>query len=413
MAAALPEDRVGLSYQQVTSALKGERLPCAFVDLDALDRNLDVHLDLLSGRGTPLRMASKSVRVVAVMKRLLERGGGALQGLMCFSVEEARFLAGEGFDDLLVAYPPWQESDLSLVAQMTAEGRSICIATDNAEGLRRIGTFGERHGVAIKVVLCVDMSLKPLRGLLHFGVRRSPLHSPEQVLAMARVAAGLKGVRFHGLLCYEAQIAGLQDANPFDTKMNPLKALVKQRSIGEVRARRSRMVRLLEREGLTPTLVNGGGTGSLDTTTPETGITEITAGSGFFKPHLFDYYRAPHMARLEPSAFFALEVTRQPAPDMVTCLGGGYVASGPPGWDKIPRPHLPEGLKLSEVEGCGEVQTPLNVPSSVKLAPGDPVVFRHAKAGEWTERFKEVLLLKDGRIVDRVLTYRGQGQCFF
>jgi D-serine deaminase-like pyridoxal phosphate-dependent protein len=40
------------------------------------------------------------------------------------------------------------------------------------------------------------------------------------------------------------------------------------------------------------------------------------------------------------------------------------------------------------------------------------VIFRHAKAGELMERFREVLLVQNARIKDRVPTYRGAGLCF-
>src|SRR5690606_19652123 len=140
-------------------------------------------------------------------------------------------------------------------------------------------------------------------------------------------------------------------------------------------------------------------------------VTEITAGSAFLKPHLFDYYRSAHMQALEPAAFFALEVTRKPAPGMVTCLGGGSVASGPPGPDKVPRPWLPRGLSLIGAEMCGEVQTPLRGAQGLGL--GDPVVFRHAKGGELAERFDRYLLLRDGRVIGEVPTYRGEDRCFF
>ena len=62
---------------------------------------------------------------------------------------------------------------------------------------------------------------------------------------------------------------------------------------------------------------------------------------------------------------------------------------------------------------CGEVQTPLAVPAGIELGLGDPVIFRHAKAGELLERFAEVLLVSGDRVVDRVPSYRGDGQCFF
>jgi D-serine deaminase-like pyridoxal phosphate-dependent protein len=47
---------------------------------------------------------------------------------------------------------------------------------------------------------------------------------------------------------------------------------------------------------------------------------------------------------------------------------------------------------------------------SVRL--GDPVFFRHAKAGELAEHFAEYLLVRGSRIEGRVPTYRGMGKCF-
>jgi D-serine deaminase-like pyridoxal phosphate-dependent protein len=64
------------------------------------------------------------------------------------------------------------------------------------------------------------------------------------------------------------------------------------------------------------------------------------------------------------------------------------------------------------VEGTGEVQTPLLVPPGVDLDLGDPVFFRHTKAGELAEHFTEYLLLRGDRVVDRVPTYRGLGRAF-
>jgi D-serine deaminase-like pyridoxal phosphate-dependent protein len=46
------------------------------------------------------------------------------------------------------------------------------------------------------------------------------------------------------------------------------------------------------------------------------------------------------------------------------------------------------------------------------LQVGDPVIFQHAKAGELCERFSNLLLLHNGKAVERVLTYRGEGQTF-
>ena len=65
---------VALSYAQIKRALADRRLPAAFVDLDALDRNLKRICDQIRGRGTPLRIASKSLRVVDLLQRMIDHG---------------------------------------------------------------------------------------------------------------------------------------------------------------------------------------------------------------------------------------------------------------------------------------------------------------------------------------------------
>ena len=78
----------------------------------------------------------------------------------------------------------------------------------------------------------------------------------------------------------------------------------------------------------------------------------------------------------------------------------------------MPQVYLPEGCQLDGREGVGEVQTPVFYTGSIKLDLGDPILLRHPKAGEVFERFEEVVLLKNGQVVGREKTYRGQNCCF-
>src|SRR6202044_1745395 len=94
---------------------------------------------------------------------------------------------------------------------------------------------------------------------------------------------------------------------------------------------------------------------------------------------LFDSYRG---CSGRPAALFALPVVRRPGPGVVTVLGGGYLASGPAQASRLPQPYLPAGLRLDAQEGAGGGQTPLLGPAADRLAVGDRVWFRHAKAGE-------------------------------
>ncbi|MBX3276332.1 MAG: alanine racemase [Sandaracinaceae bacterium] len=396
-----------LAWSDFARLLEGAPLPAALVDLDALDRNVAAIRAAVRGSGKTLRVASKSVRHVGLLRRILEGGGDAFRGLMCYSPREAAFLAGEGLDDLLVAYPSTR--GLADVAAHVARGKTIRLMADGVAQLRAYAQAARAAGVVLDVLLELDVAYQPLGGRLHLGVLRSPLRRPEDVAWLARQAARIDGVRVVGLMGYEAHVAGLPDATPFSPALNPMRRVLKRLSVPEIAAVRAEAVEALRREGVDPIVVNGGGTGSLATTTREACVTEVTAGSGFLCSHLFDYYVGQS---LEPAAFFALEVCRLPAPGVVTCFGGGYVASGEPGWDRLPIPWLPRGLSYVAMEGAGEVQTPLRDASGVGLAVGDPVVFRHAKAGELAERFDEYLLVRSGRLEAREPTYRGRGACF-
>jgi D-serine deaminase-like pyridoxal phosphate-dependent protein len=147
----------------------------------------------------------------------------------------------------------------------------------------------------------------------------------------------------------------------------------------------------------------------LTTTVEDPSVTEVTVGSAFYAPALYDHFRD---VRYAPAAGYAIEIVRRPAPTIYTCLGGGYVGSGAAGADKLPQPHLPSGAQLIAREGAGEVQTPILYAGPVKLALGEPIFMRHSKAGELCERFPTLLLVSKGRIVEEVSTYRGDGQCF-
>ena len=393
------------TYEACRTALAGRRLPAAFVDLDALAANL---ADLRARAGAlPIRLVTKSVRCVAILRRVLA-SGTPFRGLMCYSPAEAAWLASLGFDDLLVAYPSVEPDDLRAVAAQVRAGRTIALMVDSAAQVQRIAAIARAEGVVQPLAIDLDMS-SDFPGL-HFGVFRSPVDGPAAAVALAAEIARHPSLRLDGLMGYESQIAGLMDEVPGQRAKNAVIRLLKRRSIPEVNERRRATVAALAAAGHALRFVNGGGTGSFESTRADASVTELAAGSGLYVPTLFDHYRA---FRGRPAAGFALAVTRAPASGIVTCAGGGYPASGPGGADRLPRPWLPAGCTLVATEGAGEVQTPVRLPAGVALAPGDPLLFRHAKAGELCERFNELLLIEGGVVVDTVATYRGDGKCFF
>ncbi len=380
--------------------------PLALVDLDAFDRNAADLTRRAAGR--PIRVATKSLRCRYLIERALARPG--YRGLMCYSLPEALWLhaAGTG-DDLLVAYPTVDRTALRALAAGERARRQITIMVDSAEQLDVVDrALGDGHP-EIRVCLELDVSWRPLAGrpLVHIGTRRSPLFTPRQAAGFAEAIIRRPGFRLVGVMGYEGQIAGLGDAPPGHPVRSRLIRVIQGRSAAELSQRRAEAVRLIE--GLTSMeFVNGGGTGSLESTAVDASVTELTAGSGLVGPTLFDAYRR---FRPQPALVFALPVVRRPGPGIATLFAGGYVASGTGTRDRLPRPYLPAGLALTGVEGAGEVQTPVRGAAADRLRPGDRVWLRHAKAGELAERFTQYHVLEGGHVT-AVPTYRGEGQCF-
>jgi D-serine deaminase-like pyridoxal phosphate-dependent protein len=395
----------------------------AVVDLDAFDANAD-DLARRAG-GTPIRVASKSVRVRALLDRVLEHPGYA--GVLAFTLPEALWLiretdTGPGVPDVVVGYPTVHRAALRTLAHDRLATARVTLMVDDLAHLDLLDAVAPDRELPVRVCLDLDASWRPAVAgrRVHIGVRRSPLHSVEAIATLAAALARRRLVSVVAVMGYEAQIAGLGDSPPGRAAYGAVLRQIQSRSAAELASRRREAVAAVEAElaaaGAPPLeLVNGGGTGSLEGTAAEGVATELAAGSGLFGPTLFDAYRAFSPA---PAMAFAVPVVRRPAPGIVTVLGGGYVASGPASSTRLPTPWLPAGLSLSSTEGAGEVQTPLLGAAADDLAIGDRVWFRHAKAGEACERFDRVLLLQGvtgagrPRVVDTVATYRGQGHTF-
>ena len=394
-------------YGQYAEQCAGLQAPLACLNLDLLEQNAQEVLRRAGGK--PVRIATKSIRSLEVL-RYVSRLSPRFQGLMCYSPWEAAALAQAGFADVLLGYPTMDAAALSELARYSMRAHHVTLMADGLEQLKLAETIGRQEGACFAICLDVDMS-SSLYGI-HFGVRRSPLRTVEETLRLAEYIRRSPSLRLTGVMGYEAQMAGVADRVPGAIMMNTIVRHLKRRSGKDIQARRSRIVQALSAEGHELAFVNGGGTGSLGFTAADASVTEVTAGSAFFNPALFDHYAG---LKLYPAASFALPVVRIPKQGIYTCFGGGYVASGKAGKDKYPRPIWPECGILLPNEGAGEVQTPVQYPeagSGVSLQIGDWIWFRHAKAGELCERFRELHVVKGGVRIGTWSTYRGEGWCF-
>jgi D-serine deaminase-like pyridoxal phosphate-dependent protein len=391
-------------YEQVFAEVEA---PFAFVDLEAMWGNADSMLERSQGKN--VRVASKSVRCRALMEAILGRYG-RFRGLMTYTLPETLWLAEQGFEDLLLAYPTADLGALGELALRSAanpEGAPI-VMVDCVRHLEMIESVLGKGAPPLRVCIDVDASWWWLGGRVKIGPKRSPIHSVEQAVALAREIEKRPQIELDALMAYEGQISGVGDLPPGQRLRGAAIRFMQKRSAAEIAERRAAIVTALS-EFVELEIVNGGGTGSLEFTAAEEAVTEVTAGSGFYAPASFDHYSR---FSLTPAAAFALPVTRKPSDWVATALGGGYLASGPGNPARLPAPWLPEGLRFDDEEGAGEVQTPLLGEPAGSLDVGDRVYLRHAKAGELCEHFDTLYLVEGNAIVDEVPTYRGEGKTF-
>jgi D-serine deaminase-like pyridoxal phosphate-dependent protein len=397
----------GQSHERYERIFAEVEAPFAFVDLEAMWANADEMLRRAAGK--PVRIATKSIRCRSLIEAILGRDD-RFRGLMTYTLPETLWLAEQGFEDLLLAYPSTDVAGIEELALRSAAnpGAAPIVMVDCVAHLEMIESVLGKGAPPVRVCIDVDASWWWLGGRVKVGPKRSPVHTVEEAVALAREIERRPQIELDALMAYEGQIAGVGDRPPGQRRRGAAIRWMQRRSATELAERRAAIVAALS-EFVELPIVNGGGTGSLELTAAEEAITEVTAGSGFYAPALFDHYSRFSLA---PAAGFALPIVRKPTPGTATALGGGYLASGSGDPSRLPAPWLPAGLALDPEEGAGEVQTPLLGPGAASLEVGDRAYLRHAKAGELCERFDTLHLVEGEEIVAEVPTYRGEGRCF-
>ena len=141
------------SYEELERVFADVDAPFAFVDLDAMWSNAGEMLERAAG--TPIRVASKSVRCRALLASILGEPG--FQGLMTFTLPESLWLHEHGFDDLLLAYPTAHRGALAELGRLDGE-RPPILMVDSVAHLDLIESTVGRAARPVRV--CIDLDVK-------------------------------------------------------------------------------------------------------------------------------------------------------------------------------------------------------------------------------------------------------------
>eukprot|EP00759_Apiculatamorpha_spiralis_P026203 PhF_6_TR29298/c0_g1_i1/m.42956 len=396
--------------QRIHSVLRGDHqtlppppLPCALVDMSAFLDNATLMVDMCLQSDKKIRVATKSIRCTGLMDAVINRiPKDKFAGLMAFTAQEAYSLAATGkYHHILVAYPVADVASAECIIKANLihpDKVRVAVMVDSVEQVdvldKALSQLRIRDPAVVPVWIDIDMSLK-YSSYVHLGVRRSPLRKAPTELCERL------GKRLEGIMGYEAQVAGLQDFNSsslLSLLESVIRKWIKTSSMKQCTTLRSEVLKSINRD----IQCNGGGSGSLTQTLQDKAVTEVTIGSGCLCGHLFDHYLT---MKFKPALYIALPVTRRPCDGIVTCLGGGWIASGPVEQSRWPKIVYPWDGRFLSLEGAGEVQTPISTTLSMQI--GDVVILRPAKSGEMGEIFPNYYLLENGDTLTVVKTYKG------
>src|SRR5690242_7230899 len=170
--------------------------PALLVDLDVLDANIARIAAACRKHNVNWRPHTKGIKVPQIAQRLLDAGA---RGITCAKLGEAEVMAAAGIRDILVAN---QIVGAQKIARLVAleRGAQVIVAVDNRDNVAAIANAARDAGVTVPVVIEVDI-----------GMKRAGVESVEACVALARLAADQPGVRFAGVMGWEAHAAPMLD----------------------------------------------------------------------------------------------------------------------------------------------------------------------------------------------------------
>jgi 3-hydroxy-D-aspartate aldolase len=255
---AFDRDDVGFAVPAVPGMPESEiQTPCLILDLDALERNIRKMGDYARAKNMNHRAHGKMHKSVDVL-RLQQELGGAI-GVCCQKVSEAEVFARAGIRDILISNEVRDPAKIDRLARLPVFGGRVIVCVDDIDNVPELSAAARRHGTLIDCLVEMDC-----------GAGRCGVTSAQAVLAIAEAIAAAPSLRFAGLQAYQG---AMQHLDKFEDRKRKLDT-----AIAQVRE----AVDLLERNGMKPELVSGGGTGSYHFESMSGVYNELQCGSYAF-----------------------------------------------------------------------------------------------------------------------------------
>lgn len=228
--------------------------PALVLDLDAMERNLELMAAHCRAAGQALRPHAKSHKCAAIAKA--QRAAGAV-GACCATLREAEAMADAGVP-VLITSPPTGAAKVARLMALHRRVPELAVVTDTLA-----------HARVLAAAATLD---RPLAVVVDFdvGSHRTGAADAAAAVAIARVIDAAPGLAFAGVQAYYGH---LQHVESYAERAA---------AVAAEHARLAEAVAALAAAGLAPALITGGGTGTHDIDHRHGLFTELQAGSYLF-----------------------------------------------------------------------------------------------------------------------------------
>jgi D-serine deaminase-like pyridoxal phosphate-dependent protein len=229
--------------------------PALLVDLDPLERNLELMAKNVEACGLRLRPHAKTHKCAVIARRQMALGA---VGVCCQKVSEAEALVHAGVPDILVSNEVVGRRKLERLAALSKQAQ-VAVCVDNAANVGDVDAAAARFDAVIDVFVEVNV-----------GANRCGVAPGEAALSLARRVDAAGHLRFVGLQAYQGRA---QHTRNFDQRCAAIDAAC---------AYARQTVELLQRSGLECEVVAGAGTGTWALEANSGVYNELQAGSYVF-----------------------------------------------------------------------------------------------------------------------------------
>jgi len=283
--------------------------PALVLDLDAFERNLARMIAHARSSKLGIRPHAKTHKSVEIAKRQMEVGA---EGICVAKLGEAEALAAGGIDSILITSPVVTDAGIARAAALNTRMRDLIVVCDNVETVAKLDAAMQTASrKKLKTLIDIDP------GLGRTGIK------PSGATKVVAAVASARYLEYAGLQCYAGQVQHLESPN--ERREKSLSAL---KELGGLRD-------ALAKDGLTPAIISGGGTGTFDIDPDAHVLTELQVGSYIFMDRQYnDVWEKPgDRPPFETSLFVQTTVISANRPGLAT-TDAGYKAfatdAGPP-----------------------------------------------------------------------------------